>query len=131
MDGGLDDLRVETMVSKARSSSAGEAGQSIEHYLQRLENIRGSGRDLVVGNCDYDPSRELGGVAEWEELEREAAVGVRGTLHENFAPCVQVMDQHTDNSQMPFTVVNGECGGRLLFLNNAHQGVLYTLGARY
>ena len=41
----------------------------------------------MVGNCDYDPTQELGGVAEWEELEREAAVGVRGTPGEPHHVC--------------------------------------------
>lgn len=70
---------------------------------------QGSSRNLVVGNSDYNPvGGDIVGVAEWEELEREAAVGVRGTLHENFMPSIQVMDQNTDNSHMPFTVVNGK-----------------------
>ncbi len=64
---------------------------------------------------DYDPSklagagaRESGGGDVWEDLEMRAAMGVRGVLQENFVQSVQIMDQSTDNTQMPYTVVKGE-----------------------
>ena len=97
---GLDDLRVETMVSKSRSSSA----SGVKTIAQHL----GRGNALAVGDRDYNPALGRVGVAEWEELERKAAMGVQGSLHENLMQSVQVMDEDTDNSQMPFTVVNGE-----------------------
>lgn len=104
----LDDFFVDTMLSKTRSSSTSKA-KTIEHHLQYMENKgHNSSRNFVVGSRDYYTSGGSVGMAEWEGLEREAAAGLRGTLHENFEPSVQVMDRETDNSSMPFTVVNGE-----------------------
>ena len=110
MGSGLDDLRVETMLSKARSSSTSASGvTTIGRHLQYMDGkSQNTSRNFVVGRQDYDPSECELGVAEWEELERTAAVGVQGSLHENFMPSVQVMDQGTANAHMPFTVVNGE-----------------------
>ena len=93
------------MVSKSRSSSASGVKTISQHLSQDGGGTRGN---VVVGNKDYDPTSGRVGVAEWEELERKAAMGVQGSLHENLMQSVQIMDENTDNSQMPFTVVNGE-----------------------
>lgn len=103
----LDELRIETMVSKSRSSS--ESGlETIGQHLHQLGNSR---LNTVVGQSDYKASGTgaAGTTAhQWKELERDAAVGMQGALHENFQQSVQVMDEMSDNLQMPFTVVNGE-----------------------
>ena len=97
------------MLSKSRSSSTSDVetlGQHLQHLSRRSQ---GPMISYVVGGRDYEPIEgEAMGVAEWEELEMKAAMGMRGTLHENFRRSVQVMDQDSDNTSMPFTVVNGK-----------------------
>lgn len=95
------------MLSKSRSSSASGVKTIGQHLKHLSESSRGS---CAVGDHDYQPAEgpETLGVAEWEELEMKAAIGTRGTLHENFRQSIQVMDHDSDNSSMPFTVVNGE-----------------------
>jgi hypothetical protein len=98
----------EPLLSKSRSSSPSGV-ETIGQHLQHLsEKSRGSSFCCVVGGKDYEPVEgESLSVSEWEELEMTAAMGTRGTLHENFRRSIQVMDQYSDNSSMPFTVVNG------------------------
>ena len=105
-----DELRVETMISKTRSSSAASSeAKNIGQHLDQLEHTsKDSSVNFVIGRSDYNPSRGDEGMAKWEEFERQAAVGMSGALHENFMGSVQIMDQSSDNSQMPFTVVNGK-----------------------
>ena len=111
--GGLDDFKVETMVSKSRSSSASGVTTLAQHLGRAGDGEYG--RSVVVGSQDYDPTAGNVGMAEWEELEHRAAMGVQGSLHENLMQSVQVMDEHTDNSQMPFAVVNGKEGKDRLY----------------
>ena len=83
--------------------------KNISQHLDQLEHTsKETSVNFVIGRSDYNPSREDEGVAKWEEFERQAAVGMCGALHENFMGSVQIMDQNSDNSQMPFTVVNGK-----------------------
>ncbi len=99
------------MLSKTRSSSASSStAKTIGQHLDGLKNSNQAlFRSFIVGRKDYDPHEGDGGVNYWEKLERQAAVGMRGTLHENFVPSVQVLDGSTDNVEMPVTVVNGTC----------------------
>lgn len=99
--------------SKMRASSNADV-RTIRHHLKQLESAsRGPYMNVVVGVQDYDPSKGVkggeGGVAQWKELEMQAAVGVQGALHENFVQSVQVMDDDSRNSQMNFTAVKGTC----------------------
>lgn len=110
----LADLQVENMLSSKVRSSSNSDVRTIKQHLHQLESSsRVSSVNMVVGMRDYDPSggamgQEMG-VVQWENLEMQAAVGMRGALQENFVQSVQVMDHLTDNSKMPFTVVKGKC----------------------
>ena len=102
----VDDMQV---ISKLRSSST-DSKETIGNHLSQIE----AGNEnfcvnIVMGKSDYTPSREeMMGKVSWEELEKQAASGISGTLHENFSPSVQVMDEESDNSEMPITVVGGK-----------------------
>ena len=104
------------LTSKVRASSNVDTRSIRQHLHQIASGFRGANSNTVVGLADYYPGGASGesrgddqsGKGLWEELEMQAAGGVQGSLHENFVESVQVMDQTTDNSQMPFTVVKGE-----------------------
>ena len=105
---GLDELRVETMLTKSRSSSTSDTETTGQHLQQLRGTMSPSSVAYVVGDRDYESSSGALSSEEWEELEIRGAMGTRGTLRENFEPSVQVLGQDTDNATMPFTVVNGE-----------------------
>ncbi len=45
---------------------------------------------------------------DWVKMEKRAAAGVGGALHENFRPSLLMMDEASDNSSSPIMIVNGE-----------------------
>lgn len=115
---GPDEVRADDIAGKLRSASTNNSNTTIGQYLLRMSDDRShdSKRTHVIGGRDYEPVEGMC-ADEWEELERRGAVGIQGSLHENFSPSVQVLDHETENSHMPFIVVNGEL-------------IMYTRGAR-
>lgn len=65
-------------------------------------------KPLIIGARDFNPSQMKGSMDEWRELEEIAARGPQGTPRENFMPSGVMMNQNTDNSDIPLCVVNGE-----------------------
>lgn len=118
----LYEVRADDITGKSRSASTSNT-TTIGQYLLGLNDDRShdNTRTDIVGGRDYEP---IEGVCadEWEELERRAAVGMQGALHENFSPSVQVLDHETENSHMPFVVVNGE--GNVAILDKGERGGL-------
>lgn len=87
-------------------------GGRMKELLQQL--IDGGGgsqqpRPLIIGARDFNPTQMKGSTDEWRELEEIAAGGPQGTPRENFRPSGVMMNQNTDNSDVPLCVVNGEC----------------------
>lgn len=85
--------------------------ERMKSLLQQLTN-GGSGshqpKPLIIGARDFNPSQMKGSMDEWRELEEIAAGGPQGTPRENFMPSGVMMNQNTDNSNVPLCVVNGE-----------------------
>ncbi len=94
-----------TSLDKSHSSAEGNQSESLGQYL----NSKTSDNNCILGVSDYKHSKTQATNKEWEKLEKQAAIGVGGVLHENFRPSVLVMDENTDNSSHPVVVVNGKC----------------------
>ena len=86
-----------------------------ERMKALLQQLSDGGSDsqqpkpLIIGARDFNPSQMKGSMDEWRELEEIAAGGPQGTPRENFMPSRVMMNQNTDNSDIPLCVVNGEC----------------------
>ncbi len=87
---------------------ADEKGNQPDSLIGEYLKSNSNGSNLVLGVSDYDHSKIKATKKEWEKLEKQAAAGVGGVLHENFHPSVLMMDESTDNSAHPVVVVNGK-----------------------
>ena len=93
-------------------------GARMRQILQQLtgSNTITSSRNLkpiMIGARDFNPQTVKGSTEEWRGLEEVAARGPQGTPHENFQPSVVIMDESTNNSRVPYCVVNGKIAENL------------------
>lgn len=106
---GIQDLRDSNVIAESRNRHGSDCRAiSSEEWLKRVKQNRGDSSKLViVGASDYDPTRlKCSREGQWVSLERRAAAGLRGVPRENFKPSVLAADRETENSHMPFCVVN-------------------------
>ena len=126
---GIQDLRDSNVIAESRNRHGSDCRAiSSEEWLKRVKQNRGDSSKLViVGASDYDPTRlKCSREGQWVSLERRAAAGLRGVPRENFKPSVLAADRETENSHMPFCVVNGgwETG---LHVTVVWEGIVHAL----
>ena len=112
---GIQDHRDSNVIAESRNHLGFDCRAiSSEEWLKRVRQNRGesSSKLVIVGDSDYDPTKlRCSREEQWESLEMRAAAGLRGVPRQNFKPSVLAMDRETENSHMPFCVINGGCMG--------------------